>query len=54
MNPNSEYSAEDSLRDLIHMTSDELPGSPDFSRVVNEDALTPEVVDLIGKLESFQ
>ena len=51
---NSNFSAESDLRDQIHMTSDELPEPPDFSRVVNTDALTPEVVDLISKLESFQ
>ena len=36
---------------------DELPESyepPDFSRVVNKDALTPEVVALLNKMEYFK
>jgi len=51
---NSDYSAESDLRDQIHIASDELPEPPDFSRVVNTAALTPEVVELLGKMEFFQ
>jgi len=51
---NSNFSAESDLRDQIHMTSDELSDSLDFSRVSNYAAFTPEAVALLEKMEFFK